>query len=296
MERLDWSLIRSFLAVVDAGSLSAASRVTGISQPTLGRHVREAEQALDAPLFQREARGQRLTKAGQALLPAARDMAAAAARLVLAAKAEDGRITGTVRLTASRIVSAHILPPILSRLRAAEPGIQIEIVPSDEVENLLFHAADIAVRMVRPTQGDLIAQRVATMSLGLYVARSLVERQGMPSSIEALMDMDFVGFDRSDRIIHLMASVGQAVDSSFFGLRCDDQLVHLALVRAGGGVSGMPVAIGASDPLLMRIDGLIDLPSLPVWLAAAPGLRQTPRIARVWDAMAVGLVEALGSA
>jgi DNA-binding transcriptional LysR family regulator len=294
MDSLDWSLIRSFLAVADAGSLSAAARATGISQPSLGRHIAALDSALGTRLFQRDAKGQRLTPSGLALLPAARDMAVAAARLSLAATAQNTAMTGTVRITASRVVSAHILPPILARLRQEEPGIQLEIVPSDSVENLLFHAADLAVRMLRPTQGDLITRRVATMPLGLYAARSLIERQGQPMTPEALLQMDFVGYDQSDQIIRLMADIGRPVNRSFFPLRCDDQLVHLALVRSGCGVSGMPVAIGGSDPLLQRIDAGVELPDLPVWLVAAPGLRETPRIARVWDALAEGLALSLG--
>ncbi len=296
MDKLDWSLIRSFLAVAEAGSLSAAARRIGISQPTLGRHIAEVEARLGARLFQRDAKGQRLTPSGHALLPSAREMAEAAARLTLAAMAQNTAMTGTVRITASRIVAAHILPPILARLRQEEPGIQLEIAPDDTVQNLLFHAADLAIRMVRPTQGDLIARRVATMELGLYAARSLIERQRQPTTPDELLQMDFVGFDQSDQILRMMADLGQPVDRSFFPLRCDDQLVHLALVRAGCGVSGMPVAIGDTDPLLQRIQAGIDLPNLPVWLVAAPGLRETPRIARVWDALATGLAESLGPA
>jgi DNA-binding transcriptional LysR family regulator len=275
METLDWSLIRSFLAVAEAGSLSAAARATGISQPSLGRHIAAAEAALGTRLFLREA---------------------AAARLSLAATAQNTAMTGTVRITASRIVAAHILPPILARLRQDEPGIQLEVAPDDTVQNLLYHAADLAIRMVRSTQGDLIARRVATMQLGLYAARSLIERMGQPTTPDELLQMDFVGFDQSDQILRMMAEIGQPVDRNFFPLRCDDQLVHLALVRAGCGVSGIPVAIGDADPLLQRIHARIDLPNLPVWLVAAPGLRETPRIARVWDALATGLAESLGPA
>jgi DNA-binding transcriptional LysR family regulator len=294
MDSLDWSLIRSFLAVADGGSLSAAARATGISQPSLGRHIAAAESALGTRLFQRDARGQKLTPAGLALLPAAKDMAAAAARLSLAATAQHTAMTGTVRITASRIVSAHFLPRILARLRQQEPGIQLEIAPSDTVENLLFHAADLAVRMVRPTQGDLIARRVATMQLKLYAARILIEQRGAPRTTAELKQMDFVGFDQSDQIIRVMADLGHRVDRSFFPLRCDDQLVHLALVRAGCGVAAMPAAIGDAEPSLQRLDSVIDLPALPVWLVAAPGLRDTPRIARVWDALAEGLALSLG--
>ena len=286
MESLDWSLIRSILAVAEAGSLSAAARASGISQPTLGRHIREAEASLALPLFTRTAHGQTLTEAGQAVLPAARAMRAAAADLALTAAGRAEGIAGTVRLTASIVVSYHILPPILARLRAEEPGLQIDLVPSDTTGNLLFGEADIALRMYRPTQLDLVAQHLADLPLGLYAAKTYLDHKGRRMTRDALLSLDFIGLDRSDQIIRAMAAMGIPVTRSFFPLRCDDPLAYLALVRAGCGIGGVLRRIADHDPLLERIDGLADLPTLPVWLTAAPTLRQSPRLRRVWDALA----------
>lgn len=286
MELPDWSLIRSFLAVAEAGSLSAAARATGISQPTLGRHIQAIETALEVTLFTRTAQGQAMTAAAQALLPSARAMQAAAAELALSARGQASGINGTVRITASRVVSHHVLPPVLARLRATEPGIQIELVPSDTTENLLFGEADIALRMYRPTQPDLVARQIGALPLGLYAARSYLDRRGRPMSSEALMAHDFIGQDRMDQIIRVMRMLGLDVSRSFFPVRCDDPLTYVELVRAGCGVGGILRAIGDPDPVLERIDLIPDLPSLPVWLTAAPRLRQSPRLRRVWDALA----------
>lgn len=282
----DWSLIRSFLAVVEAGSLSAAARATGISQPTLGRHVRAAEAALGVPLFARVAQGLALTEAGQALLPAARAMQAAAAELALTARGQAAGIDGTVRITASRVVSHDILPPILARLRAEEPGIQIDLVPSDTTENLLFGDADIALRMYRPTQPDLVARQIGALPIGLYAARSYLDRRGRPVALGDLIQHDFIGQDRMDQIIRVMRGLGMEVGRSFFPVRCDDPLTYVELVRAGCGLGGILRAVGDPDPALERIDLVADLPALPVWLTAAPRLRQSPRLRRVWDALA----------
>ena len=286
MELPDWSLIRSFLAVAEAGSLSAAARAIGISQPTLGRHIQAIETALEVTLFTRTAQGQAMTAAAQALLPSARAMQAAAAELALSARGQASGINGTVRITASRVVSHHVLPPVLARLRATEPGIQIELVPSDTTENLLFGEADIALRMYRPTQPDLVARQIGALPLGLYAARSYLDRRGRPMSSEALMAHDFIGQDRMDQIIRVMRMLGLDVSRSFFPVRCDDPLTYVELVRAGCGVGGILRAIGDPDPVLERIDLIPDLPSLPVWLTAAPRLRQSPRLRRVWDALA----------
>jgi DNA-binding transcriptional LysR family regulator len=286
MDMPDWTLIRSFLAVAEAGSLSGAARVTGISQPTLGRHIQAIEASLQVPLFTRIAQGLALTEAGQALLAPARAMQAAAADLALTARGHATGIEGTVRITASRVVSHYVLPPVLSRLRAEEPGIQIDLVPSDTTENLLFGEADIALRMYRPTQADLVARQIGELPLGLYAAKAYLDRRGRPASVEDLMQMDFVGQDRMDQIIRVMNMLGMDVPRSFFPVRCDDPLTYVELVRAGCGLGGILRRLGDADPELERIGVIPDLPSLPVWLTAAPRLRQSPRLRRVWDALA----------
>jgi len=286
MDKLDWSLIRSFLAVAEAGSLSAAARAAGISQPTLGRHVREAEAALQVPLFSRTAQGLVPTDAGQALLAPARAMRQAAADLAIAAAGRATGTRGTVRITASRVVSRAILPPILALLRSEEPEIQIDLVPSDTTENLLLGEADLALRMYRPTQLDLVAQKLTDLPMGIYAARSFLERHGRPTTPDALIQLDFIGLDRSDQIIRAMAAMGYPVSRSFFPVRTDDPLVYQDLIRAGCGLGGLLCRIGDADASLERIDGLVTLPTLPVWLTAAPALRQSPRLRRVWDLLA----------
>ena len=178
MDNLDWTLIRSFLAVAGAGSLSAAARATGISQPTLGRHVQAIEAALKVALFARVAQGLVLTDAGRALLPAARAMGQAAADLAMTAKSQSAGIAGTVRLTASRVVAHFLLPPILARLRETEAGIEIELVPSDTSKNVLFGEAGITLRMYCPTDHDLVARRAGGLPVGLYAANSYLDPRG----------------------------------------------------------------------------------------------------------------------
>jgi DNA-binding transcriptional LysR family regulator len=287
MDNLDWTLIRSFLAVAEAGSLSAAARVTGISQPTLGRHIREVEAALGVALFTRVAQGLQLTESGEALLGPARAMRLAAAELTLAARGRASGIAGTVRITASRVVSHAILPPILARLRDEEPGIEIDLVASDTSENLLLGEADLALRMYRPTQIDLVAQKLADLPLGLYAARSFLDRHGRPTTPEDLMQREFVGQDRATQIIRAMQAIGYPVTRDFFPIRTDDPLVYQDLIRAGCGFGGLLRRIGDNDPMLERLDGLVTLPDLPIWLVAAPALRQSPRLRRVWEALAV---------
>lgn len=290
IRQIDWALVQSFLRVARAGSLSAAARAHGISQPTLGRHIRALEAALGQPVLARHAQGQVPSALGTLLLEQAQAMEAAAARIALAATGASARLEGVVRITAARLVALHHLPPIIARLRAEEPGIRIELVASDAPENLMFREADIALRMFRPEAGDLVARQVAALPLGLYAARAYLDRAGRPDSPAALMGLEFVGFDRSDLMIRAMAANGFAVTHDFFPVRCEDQLVHWALVRAGCGVGGMHRAVGDADPLVERIADFVALPALPVWLVLPEALRRVPRVARVAAALAEGMV------
>lgn len=279
----DWTLLRSFLAVADTGSLSGAARVLGLSQPTLGRHIAETEAALKLTLFTRTPRGLALSVAGTALLPHARAMQEAAQALSLAAAGRDADVSGTVRITASQIMATYILPAMLADLRMREPQIEIELAPSDTTENLLFREADIAVRMYRPTQLDLITKHLIDLPLGLYAAKTYLIRVGRPTTPDEVLARDLIGFDRSDQMLRMLQGLGISRTRNDFPLRCDDQVVYWNLVRAGCGIGGMQCLVGDADPLVERIATFVALPSLPVWLTAPEALRQTPRIRRVFD-------------
>ena len=287
MDNIDWTLYRSFLAVAETGSLSAAARALNLSQPTLGRHVAELEAALATPLFTRQPKGLAPTEAALALIPAAQTMRQAAATLSLLAAGHEDTIKGTVRLTASRVVSYYLLPPMLALLREAEPGIEIELVPTDSTENLLFREADIALRMYRPTQNDVVTRHLTDLPMALYGAKDYLDRHGRPQSAEDLHDAKLVGLDRSDLMLRMMEFLGLTRKREDFPLRCDDQLVYWALVRAGCGLGAAQTVIGDADPLVERAAPFLALPSLPVWLTAPQALRQNPRIRRVMEHLAV---------
>ncbi len=293
MENLDWSLIRAFLAVAEIGSLSAAARTLGSSQPTVGRQVREVETALGVELFQRHAKGLSLTETGAAMLPAAKRMRDSVGEIALIAAGQDMRPTGTVRITASVIVAHFVLPQILARLRRDEPGIEIELVATDSSDNLLFREADIALRMYRPDQLDMVTLHVTDLPLGIYAAKSYLDRVGRPDTVEDAFKLDWVGYDRSDLMLRGMRRLGWAVDRNFFATRTDDQAGNWQLIRAGCGIGIAQIATAQDAPEGERLFPDMALPSLPVWLTAHEAMRRTPRIARVWDALAQGLKSAV---
>ncbi len=291
LSHADWSLIQSFLAVAEAGSLSGAAARLGRSQPTLGRHVRALEHSLGAELFQRHPRGLRPSALGARLLPEARRMRDAMQMIELTAAGQSQRLEGSVRITASMFVSQYLLPPVLARIRMAEPAIQLELVPSDSTENLLFRQADIALRMYRPTQLDIIARHVTSFDLGIFAARSYLERAGRPATAREIIRHDLVGYDDNDLILREMRAAGWPVTRASFVVRCDNQATYWELVRAGCGIGFSQRGVACNDPLVEELDFDVALPSLPVWLAAHQAMRQTPRIRRVWDLLAEGIGE-----
>jgi len=287
---LDWSLLQSFSAVIETGSLSGAARKLSQSQPTVGRRIKALEAALGVDLFTRAPRGLVPTAAGLEIAELTVDMLTAATRLRLIADGKAGDLKGTVRITASVVMSHYILPKIVSEMRQALPDIQIELVPSDTTENLIFREADVAVRMYRPTQLDVITKHVGDQATAVYAAKSYLDRMGRPETLEEARRFDFVGFDKSDLIIRTMANLGINATRDDFAVRCDQQAVHWELVRAGCGLGGAQTIIGDADPKVERLlDGQLKMLPLPIWLTAPQALHSNPRIRAVWDYLSTAL-------
>jgi DNA-binding transcriptional LysR family regulator len=287
---LDWTRLQAFLAVAETGSLSAAARKLGASQPTLGRQIAALEGELGAVLFHRQPRGLALTETGSALIEPAQAMQAAAGHIALLAAGQDARLEGTVRITASIAFSVYHLPPILARIRSAEPLIEIELVPSDATTNLLYREADIALRMYRPTQSDLVTRHLGDLELGLFAAESYLARRGIPRVATDLLDHDVIGYDTSPLIEEGFRAAGFPVPRGFFQMRTDDNIAYLELIRAGCGIGFSQVSIARADPRLVHLHLGLDIPRLPLWLTAHQAMRRTPRIRRIWDLLAAELV------
>ncbi|WP_377191595.1 LysR family transcriptional regulator [Ruegeria meonggei] len=285
----DWSLIQSFLAVAETGSLSAAARRLDRSQPTLGRQIHALEDELGVSLFDRHARGLKLSDVGAQLLPMAQQMHLAMNTFSLTAAGQSQQLEGSVRITASVFASHHLLPAILAHIRVEEPAIQLDLVATDATENLLYREADIAVRMYRPEQVDLISRYLGDVPLCFCAARSYLDRVGRPEKPEDLFDHDLVGFDANEQIITKMQEKGWPANRGSFATRCDLQSAYWELIRAGCGIGFSQVQVAEADPLVEVLPLDVAIPVLPVWLAAPQAMRQTPRIRRVWDLLAEGL-------
>ena len=283
MSDLDWNLIRSFVGVAETGSLSAAARKLAASQPTLGRHIAELEQALGVVLFRRGRMGYELTEQGAALLERARTVGEAANAFARLATGATEQVAGTVRVAASEVVSAYVLPSMVARLRQQERGIEVEIVASNRVENLLRRDADIAVRMVAPAQQDLIARKIADLPLTACAAKIYLDRRGRPETPEDLLTHDLIGYDRATDLIQGFAALGVSIDRHAFGFRTDNQIVFWEAIRAGNGVGFAQRVLAERDPLVEAILPELVLPALPMWLVMHRDVRTSARVRRVAD-------------
>lgn len=286
---LDWTHVRAFALVAKHGSLSKAARAGGLSQPTLGRQINALERSLGVTLFDRRATGLVPTPTGEALLEHAEAMGAAAHRLELAATGRSAAIAGTVRITASEVVATWVLPPILAALRHEEPDIDIELVAANESGNLLRREADIAVRMYRPVQSDVIARHVADAPIAGYASIDYVARRGNPVEIDDVPGHELVGYDTDDQIVRGFRGEGLDVTRESFSLRSDDQVVCWQMVLAGWGVGFINRSIGDAEPRVVAVFDGRTVDVLPVWLVAHAELRTSARIRRVYDALAEGL-------
>ncbi|WP_157016545.1 LysR family transcriptional regulator [Mesorhizobium xinjiangense] len=283
MSDLDWNLIRSFLAVAEAGSLSGAARRLSASQPTLGRHIAELERALGATLFRRGRGGYALTDQGAVLLERARQVGGHADAFVRLAQGAAANVAGTVRITASEVVAAHVLPDMLARFAEMEPEIEFEIVASNQVDNLLRRDADIAIRMTEPTQLDLVVRKIADLPLTACAATAYLDRRGRPSAPEDLLDHDLIGFDRGTEIIDEFARLGVVIDRHAFRFRTDNQIVVWQAIKAGNGIGFAQSSLVARTPQVEVVLPGLPLPRLPVWLAMHRDLRTSPRVRLVRD-------------
>ncbi len=290
----DWSLIRSFLAALDHGSLLGAARVLKTSQPTLGRHIAELESQLGVVLFERTGRGLVPTATALQLAEAARGMEAGAAQLTRTLTGAQAQTTGTVRITASQPVAMQLIPPLLARMRLALPDIQVELVSSNQVSNLLRREADIAIRMVRPDQGTLVAKKIGNVGVGAYAHRSYLSRRSTIRQPMDLLQHDLIGNDADTSILRGFQAMGYAVEPQAFALRTDDLVVQWQAVRAGLGIGFVAGYMARTEPDVVQVlQGLLPIPDLPMWLAVHREIRTNRRIRAVYDFLAEALPQVI---
>jgi DNA-binding transcriptional LysR family regulator len=285
----DWHLFRAFLAVVREGSLSSAARALGTTQPTMGRQVAALEASLGVKLFTRSLDGLSPTDASLRLIPWAEAMAAAAEAAQRSASGEVDEEQGTVRITASDVIGGEVLPSILASFHEVHPRISVELALSNRNEDLLRGDADIAVRMVRPTQGTLVAKRIGRIDVGLYCHRRYLKVRAMPQRLEDLRQHVLIGYDRDQAYARLLERMGVPFTRDMFAFLSDSELAQQAALSAGYGIGAIQLGIAKRDKNLVPVLHSEFIFPMEVWLAMHRDLRGSRRIRLMFDHLAVEL-------
>ncbi|MDX1782050.1 MAG: LysR family transcriptional regulator, partial [Thalassovita sp.] len=281
-----WNHVRAFLSTAEEGSLSAAARKLNLTQPTLGRQVSALEDELGLMLFERVGRTLVLTSAGTELLDHVRAMGEAADRVALVATGQSHSIEGLIRLTASDVYSAFVLPQALMQLRREAPRLSIDIVASNDIRDLMRREADIAIRNVRPEQPDLIARLVQEASAHFYASTDYLNRRGRPQSPADLADHDFIHFGDAERMRELLSPLGLPLSVDNFRIGSNSGLVGWELTRQGFGISAMADEVAQQTPGVEKVLPEMDPITFPVWLATHRELHTSRRIRLVFDLLA----------
>lgn len=285
----DWNRARALLVTAEEGSYSAAARALGSTQPTVGRQVAALEEELGVTLVQRVGRGLELTEAGLDLIEHLRAMGDAARRLSLTATGRSRSLEGLVRITASESQCAFLLPPVLARIRALHPGIEIELVATTEVSDLRRREADIALRNFRPKDPELTARKVREDLAWLYGTPACLARIGPIATGDDLKGADIIGFDRTGLMVEHLRGMGASVTQENFAIVTRNHLVQWSLCRAGLGLCFMMEAVGDAEPAVQRIPPVIPPMPVPLWLTTHRAVHTSRRLRAVFDLLVEGL-------
>lgn len=293
METLDWNQLRAFAATAECGSLSAAARRLGLTQPTLSRQIAALEASLGVALFARV--GKRLvpTEAGLGLMTHARAMASAAEAMALTAAGQAQEVAGRVTISATDALAAYLLPDMVRALRQVAPQITLTIVASNTLSDLRRREADIAIRHVRPQEPDLIARLIGEMPAHFYAAESWLAGRDRPPTLAALGQAGLLAFEPAESFAAQLATIGIAAQVDDFPVVSENAIVLWEMVRQGLGIGIMLEAVARLTPGVVRlVPDHAGIP-VPVWLVSHRDLHTSRRVRIVFDVIAEVLVHHL---
>ncbi|MAP95337.1 MAG: LysR family transcriptional regulator [Ponticaulis sp.] len=279
----DWNQARAFLATAEEGSLSAAARALGVTQPTLSRQVSALEEKLGITLFERGPRTMSITTAGLQVLDHVRAMHDAATRMSLSASGQSQIIAGMVRITTTDTTACYHLPPILKRLRERAPDIEIEIRTSNRLKDLINREADIAIRHARPQEPELIAKKIGSTHAGLYASTGFLDQVGRPQNLSEIQKLDFLGFETRDTLIPHLKQLGLPLTTANFRYTADNGMASIAMARAGLGIAMLMASEADQFTDLEPVWPDFGPMEVPIWLVTHRELHTSKRIRLVFD-------------
>lgn len=280
---MDWDDIRFFLAAARTGSLAAASRQLGSHQPTVGRRIDALEKRLGVRLFQRHAQGLTLTEEGLSIMQAADNMAEAAATLQRVGSFGDKDIRGSVRIAAPSGIGVYVIAANLPQFHQRFPNLDVVLQPAASSADLTHGEANVAVRLYRPTSGELVVRRAGGMGFGLYGAPAYLQQHGMPQSTADLPQHCFIGY--GDQLRHLEEScwLDSMTEGARYLLCSDDTHTRLAAAESGMGLAVLPHFLAHRSSQLQRVLPTVEAPPKTIWLVVHRDLRHMPRVRAVLD-------------
>jgi len=287
----DWNRARAFLVTAEEGSLSAAARALGTTQPTLGRQVASLESELGVALFERGNRGLALTPSGLELLEHVREMGEAASQFSLSAQGQSDSIEGDICISATEAMAVYQLPAIIFELRQAFPGINIEVIATNSTSDLKRREADIAIRAFRPTQPDLIARKLGEYRARLYASPDYLKSLGSDLSLDDLNRAQFIGFDAEHQLLKELNKQGLQLSVDNFSVLTESHIVHWELVKQGVGIGIMVETVGDNEKQVVRVFPELAPYTGVLWLVAHRELRTNRRIKAVYDFLAEALAD-----
>lgn len=285
----DWNQARSFLAVAEEGSFSAAACALKVTQPTITRQLAALEVELGVTLLERTGRSVSLTQAGLELLDHVKTMAEGANLMSLVASGQSQAIEGQVRVTAAEMTAAYVLPQMLDLFHNAAPALQIEIAADNDLRDLLLREADIAVRHVRPEQPSLIAKLICEDPMRFYAVSKYLVSYGTPKLGGDISTHQFVSFGDFERVAGHLKHVGLDLGRENFRYASNSQMVEWEIARNGHAIAIMTDRIASKFPEFEPVLTEIDAFAMPMWLVAHRELQSSRRIRLVFDLLVEGL-------
>ncbi len=274
-DALAWEDLRTVLAVVRGGSLSAAARALKLQHSTVFRRVEDIERRLGAQLFERERGQYRANAHAELLAETGQEIEAAvleAERRVLGA---DARLSGVIRIATSEALGSFLLPCLLQDFLSQHPQIEIEVDVDNQPVDLTRREADLAVRATQDPPEQLLGRQLATVHYAVYLQRSRLNEMGDSPSLE---EMDWIGLN--DRVSHLAVARWSALNLPFAAprLRFDSLMTLLRAANVGAGAAVLPTFAAAQCPDLVRITDPIPDLLMPVWVLSHPDARGNARV------------------
>ena len=284
LQTTSWDWIKSFVAVAEHGSVLAAAQYLKTNPATVSRQIAALEKSLGIELFVRSRQGMQPTLHAVQFLEPARAMHSAMHRLSLGAIAKDEQVQGVVRISVSVSMAHFVLPDLLRVLRSQYSSIHFEITATDSVSNLSQREADIAIRLIRPEQQDLIAKRVGYLSIGLYASQRYLSMRGIPKmELGSLMQHDFIDVAPHHPVREGFSKAGFAQLAERFVCITTDHANAWHMLRAGIGIGRGLSILAERDTQIISVLPEASVPKFPVWLVTHPALKTQPRLRLVVD-------------